>query len=237
MAVSSMELNVYCDESCYLEKDSSKYMVLGSIICPKQKVKEVTLYIKELKKKYGIKNHCELKWVKISPSKIDFYKELLNYFFIEDDLNFRGIICNKSILNHNKFNQTHDDWYYKMYYDMLKYIFIPENSYYIYADIKDTHSYSKLQILSNYLKFNMPDYNGKVIKNVQPIRSHESSLMQLSDILIGALSYYYRELNTSSAKLKIIDILKKKSRYGIDVTTPYHYRKFNLLVWNPYDNK
>ena len=30
-----MEYNIYCDESCHLENDGEKYMVLGGIICEK----------------------------------------------------------------------------------------------------------------------------------------------------------------------------------------------------------
>ena len=57
-------------------------------------------------------------------SKIDLYKDIVNYFFDDNNIHFRAIIIpDKSKLNHEAFNQTHDDWYYKMYFDMLKVIF------------------------------------------------------------------------------------------------------------------
>lgn len=34
----------------------------------------------------------EMKWTKISPAKVDLYKDLVNYFFDDDDLHFRGVI-------------------------------------------------------------------------------------------------------------------------------------------------
>ena len=52
----------------------------------------------------------ELKWTKISPGKLDLYKDLVNYYFDDDDLHFRALIIpDKSKLEHKRFNQTHDD--------------------------------------------------------------------------------------------------------------------------------
>ena len=31
-----MSYNIYCDETCHLEHDNQKYMVLGGIICEKE---------------------------------------------------------------------------------------------------------------------------------------------------------------------------------------------------------
>ena len=46
---------------------------------------------------------------------------LINYFFDDDDLHFRAIIIpDKSILDHDKYNQTHDDFYYKCILICLK---------------------------------------------------------------------------------------------------------------------
>lgn len=208
-------------------------MLIGAIYCPKNKVREITNHIMELKEKHGIKRHCELKWTKISKSKESFYEELVQYFFIEDDLKFRAIVCDKTLLNHQAYNQTHDEWYHKIYYDMLKYIFTPIGSYNIFADIKDTNSYHNLQKVLYFLHIKFIDERGTVIKKIQPVRSYESTILQIADIITGALSYYYRNLDTNSAKLKIVNILKTKSVYGFDKSTPYAFTKFNLLIWDP----
>jgi hypothetical protein len=61
--------------------------------------------------------------VKVSPAKTQFYLDLMDYFFDDDDLHFRALVVpNKSKLRHSEFRQSHDDWYYKMYFDMLKVI-------------------------------------------------------------------------------------------------------------------
>ena len=84
--------NVYCDESCHLENDHQKAMALGCVWCPLEKVPEVMKRIREIKKQYNLNEKCEIKWTKISPSKIDFYKHLVDYFFDDDDLHFRCLV-------------------------------------------------------------------------------------------------------------------------------------------------
>ena len=49
-----MECNVYCDESCHLVNNDSKYMLIGAVYCPKNKVKKINEYIKYLKENYEL---------------------------------------------------------------------------------------------------------------------------------------------------------------------------------------
>ena len=185
-----MEYNVYCDESCHLVSNDSKYMLIGAVYCPKNKVKKVNEYIEHLKENYNISNKIELKWNKIDKKTEKLYLDIINYFFNNDDLKFRVIVIDKTKLDHEKYNQTENEFYHKTYYEMLNYIIIPGNSYNIYPDIKDTNSYYYHQVMLDYLRIKMSDTNKKTIKKVQPIRSYEAPILQINDILIGALSYY-----------------------------------------------
>ena len=166
-----MEYNVYCDESCHLASNDSKYMLIGAVYCLKHKVKKVNEYIEHLKENYNFSNKIELKWNKIDKKTEKLYLDVINYFFNNDDLKFRVIVVDKTKLNHERYNQTENDFYHKAYYDMLKYIIIPGNSYNIYPDIKDTNSYYYHQVMLDYLRIKMSDTNKKTIKKVQPIRS------------------------------------------------------------------
>lgn len=233
-----MEYNIYCDESCHLENDRINVMVLGGIWCPKSKAKDINHRIMEIKQDYGIDPVSEVKWTKISPSNELLYRNLVDYFFDDDDLHFRGLIVpDKSILDHQSFNQTHDDWYYKMYFDMLKTIFSPLDCYNVFIDIKDTHSFEKSQKMMEVCRNQALDFSGHIIKKVQPIRSNEVQIIQLSDILIGAMGYENRIFNDnvcrSPAKQNIISRIKKRSGYTLKRTTLYREEKINLLVWAP----
>ena len=46
-----MEYNVYCDESCHLVSNDSKYMLIGAVYCPKYKVKKSKWLYRTLKRK------------------------------------------------------------------------------------------------------------------------------------------------------------------------------------------
>lgn len=233
-----MEYNIYCDESCHLEHDDSNAMSLGAIWLPKKKIAEVNQDIKAIKIEHGLSSYCETKWTKISPSKETLYLELIDYFFSNDNLFFRGLVVpDKSILRHEDYNQTHNDWYDKMYFAMLKKIIKPCNEYYIYPDIKDTHSYYRSKQLQQYLCNKIHDFNHKRIKRIQPIQSREVQIMQLVDILTGAIAYANRQFeddhNRSSAKLSVVKRIETHNKRELKRSSQYMNQKFNLLIWDP----
>lgn len=235
-----MLYNVYCDETCHLEHDGINVMVLGAVWCPQENLKEINQRIRAIKERNGVSTSMEMKWTKISPAKVGMYEDLINYFFDDDSLRFRALIIpDKGKLNHDKFNQTHDTWYYKMYFDMLKVILSPKDRYEVYIDIKDSNSYQKTQKLSEICSNSMYDFSKRVIQRFQPIRSDEVQIMQLVDVLIGAVGYENRIFPEgfikSIAKEKIVELIKKRSGYSLKRTTLLREEKCNLFVWDARD--
>ena len=232
-----MRYNVYCDETCHLEHDGINVMAIGAVWCPQNKLLKINQRISQIKNRHDVPNKMELKWTKISPGKFELYLDLVNYFFDDDDLHFRVIVIpDKSKLDHVKFHQTHDTWYYKMYFDMLKMIFIPTESYEVYIDIKDTNTHDRAQKLKDVCNNSMYDFSGRIIRRIQPIKSEEIQIMQLVDILVGATGYenriFPKDFIKSQAKQNIINLIKKRSGYTITKTTLQREEKFNILVWN-----
>lgn len=227
-----MEYNIYCDESCHLENDHQKAMVLGAVWCPKEKAREIMIRVREIKASYGLSKKFEIKWTKVSPAKLDFYMSVLDYFFDDDDLHFRALIIpDKSKLNHAAFNQTHDDWYYKMYFDMLKVIIDPKFRYHIYLDYKDTWGGAKVAKLHKVLAHAHYDFQRKIIERLQIVRSHEVQLIQLTDLLTGAVAYANRELCSNLGKTTLVNRMRERSGYGLTSTTLYREDKVNILRW------
>lgn len=73
----------------------------------------------------------------LAPQARGLYLKLVDYFFDDDDLHFRSLIVpKKHKLDHAAFQQDHDDWYFKMYFDMIKIILDSKSEYRIYLDIK-----------------------------------------------------------------------------------------------------
>lgn len=226
--------NIYCDESCHLEHDGQPVMVLGAVWCPLEKTCEIAVRLLEIKQQYGLPVHFETKWTKVSPGLLKFYLETLDYFFDDDDLHFRALIVpDKTKLRHSDFAQTHDDWYYKMYFDMLKVILSPEAHYRVYLDIKDTRSADKVARLHEVLSNEKYDFKREIIERVQTVRSHEVEQVQIADLLIGVISYANRGLTTSAAKTSLVNRMRLRSGYRLTQTTLYKENKVNLFRWQP----
>ena len=235
--------NVYCDESCHLLNDQSQVMVLGCVWCLRDRVSQVAQRLREIKEQHGLVRAAdlargqlafELKWHKVSPAKLEYYLRVVDYFFDDDDLHFRGVVIpDKSILRHGDFQQDHDTWYYKMCFTLLEVLIDPQHQYHIYLDIKDTRSEEKRAKLQEVLRSSRYDSGGQVVGRVQQIRSHESELLQLADLLIGAISHHNRGLTGSSAKANVIRRIQDRSRKSLTRTTWLREAKLNLLVWRP----
>lgn len=223
--------NIYCDESNHLENSPVKTMALGGIYCPYEKVPGVLQRIKELKIRNGLPASLEIKWTKVSPAKVNFYQDLIDYFFDDDDLHFRAVVIDKNILDHKKFNHSHNDWYYKMYFTLLSVILNPENEYNVYIDIKDTRGQAKISELHEVLSNSLYDFKQSIVKNIQQVRSDEVGILQLVDLLIGAVQFSHRDDIQSQAKQQLVDRIKSKSGYNLQRSTLPTEAKFNIFHW------
>lgn len=216
----SKTFNIYCDESCHLENDHKPYMFLGKVSSAYNQIKLHTENIREIKKKHHF--YAEIKWTSVSKSKLRFYEELVDYFF-STDLQFRAIGVQKDKINNGAFGQSYDDFYYKMYYYLLNHNLNSLYRYNVYLDIKDTLSAHKVNKLKDILNARFG-----VFRNVQNIRSHESLLLQLADLIMGAISYYHNnQEKANAAKVKLIEKIKNHSGTGLDRTN--YSEKLNLF--------
>ena len=230
--------SVYCDESSHLEHDGQKSMALGAVWCATDTRHEISKRIEEIKARHGLPKHFEIKWTKISPAKLSFYSDIVDYFFDNDDLNFRGLVIpNKDTLDHDRFEHSHDEWYYKMYFVLLKVILDNTNLYKIFLDIKDTGGGKKIKALHEVLSNQMYDFDRSVIQQIQLVRSDELLILQVCDLLTGAIMAENRGTEISDAKRHIINRIKQRSGYTLNRSTLYKEQKFNLFIWHKKDEE
>lgn len=227
-------IHIYCDESCHLERDRQRAMVLGAVSCPADGHKRLGRAIKALKRQFNILPGRELKWTQVSPSNLAFYLALVDLFFDESSLGFRAVVVpDKAGLDHGRFGQSHDDFYYKMWWQLLTRLIDDQHGFRIFVDIKDTHSAAKLTKLHEVLCNTHYDYDNRRIQSVEAVHSHDVPLVQLTDILTGALSHHFRELHASPAKQAMIARVRERSGLSLERSTPPGARKFNLFIWQP----
>lgn len=230
--------NVYCDESCHLEHDCERSMVLGAVWCLASQAEHLNRRIAELKSEHGLSPFFEIKWGRVSPSKLAFYEALVEFFFQTDGLHFRAwVVPDKSILRHGDFAQTHDDWYYKMYFNMLKVIIKTTAVYHVYLDIKDTRSREKLAKLHEVLANAHYDFQWQIVARMQHVHSHDIGLLQLADLLIGAVSYVARGMTDSEgaspAKQRLVELIRERSKVALTHSTLPSETKVNVCYWRP----
>lgn len=225
--------NIYCDESCHLENDGQDVMLLGCVWSETSHARKLAVELRKIKESHHVRG--ELKWTRVSRSRLDFFLNVIDWFFGSPDLHFRVLVVkNKAALDHAAFNKSsHDVFYYKMYFSLLNKIISPTESYNVYIDIKDTRSKIKVQDLREILCNDQYDFTGEMIAKIQQVRSHEVELLQLADFLIGATSYRHRDLHSSDAKLAIINRIEEKKQATLLHSTALSEQKFNVFVFTP----
>ncbi len=222
--------NIYCDETCHLEHDKEKTMVIGGIKCPKSHRKYVISSIYQIKKEFSIPEYAEIKWNKVSDCNIDYFKKLVDLFFDLDDLQFRAVIVDKTKIDHNKYNQTHNEFYYKMYYYCLIGLVDTRSENYIYLDKKDTRGTYKIRQLQDIISRKTHDFGYSKIARMQCVNSSELPILQLADLMIGAIGYHNRGImNGSNAKRELVKYIQKKSGFSLSSSTYPTEQKFNLF--------
>jgi hypothetical protein len=226
--------NIYCDESCYLEHDGHGCMVLGGIWCPADKSQQIGEDLRDIRKRHDIGSHREVKWTKVSQAKVEFYKELVDYFFANEHLAFRAVVVpDKSKLRHGDYGQTHDDFYYKLYFQLLQFWIDDAHEFRIFLDIKDTKSWAKTQKLRDVLANDIYDFDRSVVRSIELVRSEQVQLIQLTDLFVGAVGHATRKLHGSIGKLAVIEEIRARSGRNLLRSTPIAAKKFNIFVFSP----
>ncbi len=227
---------IYIDESCHLENDKQELMCIGYTKVEADNYEALKSQIKALKLKH--KSPTELKWNKLSYSRIALYKALIDFFF-EVPIQFRAILVkNKKYLDHTKFNKgDHNSFYYTLVFLLLRNPWINslDIKHKVILDIKDTRGRERLEKLDLRLKKEYKQkYNSKSpFTFFQHIRSHENEFLQIADFFIGAITYKAKKEhlkeNASPVKKEIINYLEEKSGYLLDDGTHPFEEKFNIF--------
>lgn len=225
--------NVYCDESSHLLSSAQQYMLLGAIWCPGSETGRIAHDLRKIKREHGVWAQLEVKWTKVSPGKLDLYLAVLQYFMNDPALSFRVLIADKSGLRHDDFGQTHDDWYYKMYYALLHPLLTPGTRWRIYLDIKDTRGGARARKLHDVLSNKLKDFAHERVDRVQLVRSHEVEQVQLVDLLTGAVGYALQGAGDSAGKVALVEALREASPVDLTVTSALSAKKINVFRWTP----
>ncbi|MCP4230766.1 MAG: DUF3800 domain-containing protein, partial [bacterium] len=113
-----MEFDIYCDESrqdLFNSKSagSGNYIILGGVWFETEQREFLKDKIKEIQCKHG--KFYEMKWKSVSDAKIDYYLDIVRYFF-DNDIRFRSIIIDSEKIDLIKFHSDDSELaFYKFY--------------------------------------------------------------------------------------------------------------------------
>lgn len=228
-----MKFDVYCDE-CYPDVLGSgappvPYMVIGSLWFPSDYRAQYKEQIHELRDQHRI--GPEFKWNKVSPSKALFYIDLVKWFFSQgDDLRFRCILVDHQQVNLGLYHDGDQELgFYKFYYQLLHHWINECNEYAIFCDFKSNRRRDRLHALRGCLR------NANLFADVigvQPVRSYESVLIQMVDVLSGAVAAKLnRRLRTGASKWHVVEEIERYIGHPIQATARSE-QKFNVFKIN-----
>jgi len=197
-----MKFEVYCDESrpdlLGSGNPKGQFMLIGSLWLPTGDRETFKNEIHQLRDQHRIGG--EFKWQKVSPSRREFYKQLVEWFHGKGGrLRFRCIAVDQQQVDLKLYHEDDQELgFYKFYYQLLHHWILDFNEYAIFVDFKSNRRRDRLHVLRRCL-----DYSNlsSIVSGVQAVRSEESVLIQLVDVLTGMAAYRLNnQLREGSAK-------------------------------------
>lgn len=225
-----MKFEVYCDEAMpdlfTSKKPGGRYLMIGSLWLPADLRTEVKDKVRVTREKHN--TWGEIKWSKVSPSRLPFYLDLIDLFESYGlDMRFRCIAVDHTQVNMELHDNDKELGFYKFYYQMLHNWILDFNEYHIYCDAKTNRDPQRMQVLKRCLFFSNLSSE---IKTVQSLPSGQVVMIQLCDLLLGAASSRLNNtLKEGSAKETLV--MRLESHLGREKleSTSRSESKYNIF--------
>lgn len=197
-----MQYTVYCDESRHDGGCGSPFMAIGSLWAPRERKLELTKAARALFRHEGL--NAEVKWSKVSTSRLPSYKRVVDFFFAADALRFRVIVVDHFKFDPDRFHGGDRELgFYKFYYELLIRWFEPGNEYLVLLDFKQNQGARRYRDLRAVLSRKLR--SEARILDLTVIDSAETPLAQICDLLTGAVaSAWCGDAKPGSAKAALI---------------------------------
>lgn len=234
-------LHVYMDES---GQTQCRYMCVSGLVIRRERVAEIRAGIEHIKAAGGIGS--EVKWSKVTAHRVRTYKALVEYFFglvHKNEVQFTALICDFSEFDHRRTGGREANvsrMLFQLSLHRLCRNYGGRADLHLFPDSGDCgdqlcgHRYH----LNNAARRYMPDGRKSAERPVVHIESTNSAdepLLQLNDLILGAIGYRRNERYAAPDAAKHKKTLARLVAQHCGATT-FHYnpktfgRRFT--VWN-----
>ena len=181
----SVYYDFYCDETAI---DGGGSFYFGALNCTPARAEKLRQKIKKFRQEYGC--HREMKWTKVSKKMLPAYVAFTNIFL--DDPYARFIVMEvKRDKNWRVWAPNEEQRFFKAYYVFLRRHISSFARYGAYLDYKEGKWYRWKSLHFAVNKAIMRDHHylrSKPVHTLKPLNSKKEDLLQLVDVLLGAIT-------------------------------------------------
>ena len=196
--------HVYADES---RQQAHPCMLYGLLFIPRERAEQILRdECDRLRER-----HCwgtgEFKWEKVSLGKLHVYKEFVDIFFDNLDAEFRCLVVDKSKIDYQTYHDNdRETAFYEFYFQALSRNLDSANQYLVFTDSRQNRQSNRLTDLKAKTNYHwlLKGAQENIVRNVEPRISKTESLLQITDVLLGAIGYDIEERMESPAKVEMV---------------------------------
>jgi hypothetical protein len=230
-----LQMHVYCDES---QTSGVRFTVYGGIVIPATSVPVFDEVMQEWRKTTHMFH--EIAWEKVSKSYLDGFKSLVDLAFdhiAQEHFDFKAVVFDSHDRRYVRGDK--EQGFYKLYYQFLLKKFVPyamsdDHRLYVYIDERTTkYKLSTLHaVLNNGIRATTAR-TGEIVKKVEPRNSKECNLIQVADLLMGAIGYQCngldKRLEAARHKVELARYIAEKA--GVKTLTENIWGRPEFEIW------
>ena len=209
--------NLYCDESAI---QAGNYFYIGAIHCSPVRAVRLDRHVEQFRTRTGCVR--EMKWTKVSIRMLSVYKDFVDIFLKDPYATFVLAQMNKGE-HWRGLARSEGSRFLQAYFQFLEKAMWASARYSLYVDNTTCRRY---KWKSMHYALNLPDIRwGTQRKIIQfsAVDSHQCNLIQLTDVVLGALT----SCSTSNARASLAEYVREQ----VKTPTEFGRPKVNTFSW------
>ncbi len=230
---------IFADES---RQTKDRFMGFTGLIINENDISNIREAITELRNSTNL--HAEIKWTKVSKKRVEDYKkfiELIHRFCFDKIICIKTLIIDNHKVNNNKYNDRDRELGFYKFYFQLFLIFLREEyvnnttKIILHPDYRST-KYPIKNIVSILNNTAFKRYQkASVVADIEPFKSKDDDIIQIIDLILGAIGYYKNEYHlkqgASKHKIELMNYIQKTLNIE-DLGADTVYTKRDFTIWN-----